>query len=210
MKILIVDDHALFREGMCYVLAQLAEDVAIVEAGTGAEALQTLESNHDIALVLLDIDMPGHDGFSVLEIFSRQHAALPIVILSASEDRVDMQRALDNGAVGFIPKSMTAPVMLSALRLILTGGVYVPPALVQSGGNETAAHFTALELESVLTTRQREVLIGMVKGKPNKIIAAELALSEATVKAHISAVFKVLRVSNRTQAASAAARVGLG
>jgi DNA-binding NarL/FixJ family response regulator len=192
VKILLADDHTLFREGMRHVLALLADDVAIVEAGDCVQALRAVEDNSDITLVLLDLHMPGRDGFAALDTLSRDYPVLPIVVLSGSENHADMRRALDNGAMGFIPKSATAPVMLSALRLVLSGGVYVPPALVQTGTGDTSA--------PVLTPRQIEVLVRVIEGKPNKIIAAELDLTEATVKAHVTAVFKALNVTNRTQA----------
>jgi DNA-binding NarL/FixJ family response regulator len=201
VKILLADDHTLFREGMRHVLAQLADDVEVIEAGTCAQALQAVEDHGDISLVLLDLHMPGRDGFAALDTLSRRYSALPIVVLSGSENRADMRRAIDNGAMGFIPKSATAPVMLSALRLVLSGGVYVPPELMRAG----AGAATAPEL----TPRQIEVLARVIDGKPNKIIADELGLSEATVKAHITAVFKALDVTNRTQAARAAETLGL-
>ena len=201
MKILLADDHTLFREGMRHVLVQLADEAEIVEAGNCAQTLQAVEDNVDISLVLLDLHMPGRDGFAALDTLSRRYSALPIVVLSGSENHADMRRALDNGAMGFIPKSATAPVMLSALRLVLAGGVYVPPALLQPGANNVSAQ--------ALTPRQIEVLTRVIEGKPNKIIAAELDLAAATVKAHVTAVFKALDVTNRTQAARAAERLGL-
>ncbi len=200
MKILLADDHALFREGMRHVLAQLDENVEIVEAGDCAQTLAAIGAQADFTLVLLDLDMPGEGGFAALDTLSEQHAALPIVVLSGSEERKDMRRALDSGAMGFIPKSATAPVMLSALRLVLAGGVYVPPALL--GGNTGEVAKSAPEL----TPRQLEVLDKMTEGKPNKIIAAELGLTEATVKAHVTAVLKTLNVTNRTQAVRAGER----
>jgi len=206
MKILVADDHTLFREGLRHVLARLADDVEIIEAGDCAQALEAVESHGDIVLVLLDLHMPGRDGFAALEVLSRRHMALPIVVLSGSEDRTDMQRALDGGAMGFIPKSASAAVMLSALRLVLAGGVYVPPAMVQAGARDAAPRSTP---ETVLTPRQIDVLARVIEGKPNKIIADELHLTEATVKAHVTAVFKALNVTNRTQAARAAERLGL-
>ena len=201
MKILLADDHTLFREGMRHVLTLLADDVEIVEAGNCAQALEAVADNGDVTLVLLDLHMPGRDGFAALDTLSRRYPALPIVVLSGSEHHADMRRALDNGAMGFIPKSATAPVMLGALRLVLAGGVYVPPALLQPGTNNAPA--------LALTPRQIEVLTRVIEGKPNKIIAAELDLTEATVKAHVTAVFKALDVTNRTQAARAAERLGL-
>jgi DNA-binding NarL/FixJ family response regulator len=207
VKILVADDHALFRAGMRHVLRQLADGVEIVEASDCAEALNAVESNDDIALVLLDLAMPGSDGFAALETLTRKHMALPIVVLSGSESRTDMQRALDTGAMGFVPKSATAPVMLSALRLVLAGGVYVPPELVQSTSTDTGVAPAAPA--PVLTPRQLDVLAGVVEGKRNKAIGVELGLSEATVKAHVSAVFKALGVNNRTQAVRAAERMRL-
>ena len=207
LRILLADDHALFRAGMCHVLVQLAPDLEIVEAGDCAQTLHAVESHDDIVLVLLDLRMPGWDGFVALETLSRQRSALPIVVLSGSESRADMRRALDQGALGFIPKSATAAVMLSALRLVLAGGVYVPPELLQSGASDAPPPTAKTSLS--LTPRQIEVLNCVTEGKPNKIIAAELGLTEATVKAHMTAVFKTLNVTNRVQAARAATRSGM-
>jgi DNA-binding NarL/FixJ family response regulator len=207
MKILIADDHALFRAGLRHVLAQLEDDVEVVEAADGRQTLECVDANPDTGLVLLDLDMPGPDGFAALASLSRRHPALPIIVLSGSEERSDMRRALDLGAMGFIPKSATAPVMLGALRLVLAGGVYVPPELIQSGSGVGIE--SSEELVSKLTPRQLDVLHCVIEGKPNKIIADDLGVSEATVKAHMSAVFKALEVDNRTQAARAAERLGL-
>jgi len=207
MKILLADDHALFREGMRHVLAQLTDDVQIVEAGHYEEVLKQTEANIDIGLALLDLHMPGKDGFAALDTLLQQFPVLPIVVLSASENRADMQRALDAGAMGFIQKSATAPVMLNALRLVLSGGIYVPPALVQ-GGSESERPSTSGGAVGI-TPRQLEVLAYVIEGRANKVIAAELGLTEATVKAHITAVFKALNVTNRTQAALVAERLGL-
>jgi DNA-binding NarL/FixJ family response regulator len=190
---------------MRHVLRQLTDGVEIVEASDCAQTLEAVDAHGDIALVLLDLNMPGHGGFAALETLSRERVALPIVVLSGSENRADMQRALQGGAMGFIPKSATAPVMLSALRLVLAGGVYVPPALVQFDTSQPAAQ--SPQPAPALTRRQMDVLARVIDGKPNKIIAAELGLTEATVKAHVTAVFKTLGVSNRTQAALAAERM---
>lgn len=207
MKILLADDHALFREGMRHVLAQLADDVRVVEAGDYAQVMEQAETHADIGLALLDLHMPGKDGFAALDSLAQRFPALPIVVLSASENRADMQRALDAGAMGFIQKSTTAPVMLNALRLVLSGGVFVPPAMVQPHAD--ADSVTSGDSALAITPRQLDVLRCMIDGKSNKVIAAELGLTEATVKAHITAVFKALRVTNRTQAALAAERLGI-
>lgn len=203
MKIVLADDHALFREGMRHMLAGLAADVEVIETGDCDQLLQAVDAEADITLVLLDLAMPGRDGFAALEVLARRCPALPIVVLSGSEDRADMRRALNRGAMGFIPKSATAPVMLSALRLVLAGGVYVPPAMVESSGSADDC------AQRVLTPRQIDVLARVIEGQQNKAIAAALGLSEATVKAHVTALFKTLNVRNRTQAARAAERLGL-
>ena len=207
MKILLADDHAPFREGMRQVLRQLADGVEIIEASDCTQALDAAHAHEGIVLVLLDLDMAGRDGFAALETLSREHLTLPVLVLSGSEHRADVQRALDGGAVGFIPRSATASVMLSALRVVLAGGVYVPPERVQPGEGE--AQPTSIERRPALTPRQIDVLARVVEGKRNKAIGVELGLSEATVKAHITAVFKALGVTNRIQAARAAERLRL-
>ena len=210
MKILVADDHALFREGMRHLLPQLQPGVGIVEAGSCAEALRAVETNDDIALILLDLAMPGRDGFAALEILSRTYSRIPVVVLSASENRDAMRRALDNGALGYIPKTTSATVMLQALRLVLAGSIYVPPALVQPAALSAAVAAPATLSSHGLTPRQCDVLALVIDGKSNQTIATELGLSKATVKAHIAAAFRALGVNNRAQAATAAKRLGLG
>lgn len=210
MKILVADDHPLYRAGLRHVLAQLSESVTLVEAENHAQVESQATAQRDFSLVLLDLYMPGSHGIPALQKLVGQFPALPIVVLSASEDRADMQRAFDAGAMGFLPKSTPPAVMLSALRLVLDGGVYVPPELVRSNSDSSyaAAPLGGMKLDrsSDLTQRQSDVLAGVLEGKSNKAIAGELGLTEATVKAHITAVFKALKVSNRTQAALAVSR----
>jgi len=204
MKILVADDHPLFRAGIRHVLQQLDEVVEIVEADDHAQVIAHLERHGDIALLLMDLTMPGMEGLTALTVLTQRYPALPIVILSASEERTDMQCSLDGGALGFIPKSSTPGVMLHALRLVLAGGVYVPPALVQ--GLPATTHVEPANKHDQLTPRQSAVLARVIEGKSNKAIASELGLTEATVKAHVTAVFKTLRVANRMQAAIAAGK----
>lgn len=201
MKILIADDHALFRAGVRHAIGQLSGEVEPIEAENCAEALAAVERHTDIALVLLDLHMPGRNGFVALETLSRQDPTLPIVVVSASDDRSDMRRALDSGAMGYIPKSVPTAVLLNALRLVLSGGIYVPPEMIEWDRPPIG--------DAPLTARQLDVLARIIEGKPNKVIARELELSEATVKAHVTAVFKALNVTNRTQAVSAVQRLGL-
>jgi DNA-binding NarL/FixJ family response regulator len=204
MKILVADDHPLFRAGIRHVLLQLDVVVDIAEADDHSAVMLHLERHNDIALLLMDLAMPGMEGLTALETLTRRYPALPIVVLSASEERTDMQSSLDSGALGFIPKSSTPAVMLHALRLVLAGGVYVPPALVQ--GSVAGVTADLANKRDELTPRQSAVLARVVEGKSNKAIASELGLTEATVKAHVTAVFKTLRVANRMQAAIAAGK----
>ena len=204
MKILLVDDHNLFRAGLRHVLYQLDERIEVVEAENCSQALKAIEHQCDFALALLDLHMPGDDGFVALAAISRESPTLPIVVLSASESHSDMRRALDGGAMGFIPKSTAVPIMLNALRLVLAGGIYIPPDLLRTRDEGRVESSQSL---GELTARQLDVLNLVLEGKTNKAIANELKLSEATVKAHITAVFKTLRVTNRTQAALAVERL---
>lgn len=206
MKVLVADDHGLFREGIRHLLADLGEAVEVLEAGNGAAALSCAAAHADIDLVLLDLNMPDMNGFAALEQFGDRFPGLPVVILSAETRRADMQRALELGALGFIPKDSTGSVMLQALRLVLAGGIYVPPALAPPApGKAGAADAPAARL----TERQREVLALLARGETNKEIAAHLDLSEATVKMHVTAIMKALGASNRTQAVLAAERLKL-
>lgn len=196
MKFLVVDDHALFREGICQALNRMENTVSVLEASTCEQAIECVSTNPDLDLVLLDLNLPGKHGFDALDELTTSYPALPVVILSASNLQLDVKRALDKGAVGFIHKDTTSKIMLNALRMVLAGGIYVPPNMVEveaSGENS----------ESVkdLSQRQLQVLTLLKKGYSNKLIASDLALAEATVKMHVTAIFKCLGVSNRTQAA---------
>lgn len=205
MKILVADDHPLFRAGIRHTLLQLADSVTVLEADDHEQAAGLAAQHGDITLALLDLHMPGVEGLNALAALIQQFPALPIVVLSASDSRDVMQRAFDCGAVGFIHKSTPPNVMLSALRLVLEGGTYVPPVFVQSAAAPTEEPMPGTEL----TQRQSEVLARVLEGKPNKAIAREMGLTEATVKAHVAAAFKTLKVANRTQAAMTVSKLGL-
>lgn len=206
LKLLIVDDHALFREGLCHVLRELDEQADILEAPDYERALQHAAATPELDLVLLDLNMPGKDGFTALDSFATRYPTLPVVILSASSLRSDIQRALDAGAMGYIPKDTTSAIMLGALRLILAGGIYIPPNLAQA---DTPAASDRPRNRSALTPRQLDVLALLVQGISNKDIATRLGLSEGTVKMHVTSIFRELGVSNRTQATLAAQNAGL-
>ena len=204
MKILVIDDHALFREGLRHVLNEFEAQVSVLDASDYDRALQHVSANPDLDLVLLDLNMPGKDGFIILNIFAKTYPAMPVVIISASSQRSDIQRALDSGAVGYIPKDTTSAVMLNALHLVLSGGIYVP-----SDMRLKSQRYQSDDRVPALTPRQLQVLKQIAQGNSNKVIASELELSEATVKMHVTSIMKSLGVSNRTQAAMAAEKLRL-
>lgn len=205
LKLLLVDDHSLFVAGMRHVLGQLDADLQLLETNDGAGAMRLAAEHPDLDLVLLDLQLAGHSGLDVLRAMSRDLPAVPVVVVSASEDPDDVRRALDGGALGYVPKSSTAPVMLSALRLVLAGGVYFPPDLVDAAAPQPPAPAGPDQTptaESIgLTSRQLEVLSYVVAGCSNKEIARRFDLSVGTVKAHVSAILRTLGAKNRTEAA---------
>lgn len=215
MKILIADDHELFRDGLRHVLTQLDGTVSVVEASDYPQAISLAETESDLGIVLLDLGMPGmswNEGIQLLR--KTLPADVPVIVLSASDDRRHVLQAVNLGAAGFIPKTSSSRVMLSALKLVLSGGVYLPPALLdQSGDSELSDNVGTRSIQenaaSFLTPRQREVLTLLGQGKSNKEIARVLQLAEGTVKLHVTAILKALNVNNRTRAVVAASQMGL-
>jgi DNA-binding NarL/FixJ family response regulator len=216
VKVLIIDDHPLILEALRHTLAPLDQVVDLHDAKTATEARKLVAAHEDADLMLLDLGLPEVDGFSLLSEFRERYPTIPVVVLSGSDRREDVMRAIDLGAMGYIPKSSTSQVMLSALRLVLSGGVYLPPiALVSDGApaprpaiNPTRdRQITPRELG--LTDRQCQVLALLLQGKPNKIICRELDLAEGTVKIHVAAILRALNVNTRTQAVVEASRLGL-
>lgn len=223
MKILITDDHPLFRDGLRYVLQPLDEDLTIFEAGNFDETVGIATAHPDLDVVLLDLAMGGTHGLAALQRLRGRFPALPVVIISASEDGDTMRRALDLGAQGFIPKSSSSSVMLGALRLVLAGGIYLPPAFLAEVKTIPARDKKDFDAPSPargsvssppgpahgLTLRQLEVLSLVCKGFANKEICNLLGLSEGTVKIHVTAILKALNVTNRTRAVIVARELGL-
>lgn len=200
MKFLVVEDHALTREGVRLALAALGDDVTVLDASNVEAALISIDRHPDIDLVLLDLGLPGDDGLSLLTALRRDQNTVPVVVISGADDRNHVIKALDLGASGFIPKSSSVEVMLQAVRLVLAGETYIPQqALALPLGREGSAGADRQGARD-LTERQRRILTLMAQGKPNKIIAAELNISEATVKSHVTEILRVLKVTNRTQA----------
>ncbi|WP_292593567.1 response regulator transcription factor, partial [Mesorhizobium sp.] len=169
MKILVVDDHVLIREALRGILKELKDDAEIIEAPDSRRAMQCVEANPDLELILLDLNLPDSSGFDVLAELRERHPALSVVMLSASNNRDDIARALDLGALGFIPKSAQREVMLSALKLIFAGGIYVPPEILGRPQPAPAIQPRSGRLRSAaelgLTKRQMDVLALMMQGK---------------------------------------------
>jgi two-component system nitrate/nitrite response regulator NarL len=211
MKLLVVDDHPIVRDGLAALLGRLGPDTVVLQVGDAVRALAMAVEHADLDIVILDIAMPGMDGLHALSEFGRVRPELPVIVISASEDARDAREALAKGALGYVPKSASQHTLLSAIRLVLDGDLYVPPLILGEPPLSPAldAWSAAVPAGSALTRRQIEVLKQLSQGKSNKSIALELGLSEKTVKAHVTAIFKALNVANRTQAAAAAREAGL-
>lgn len=206
MKILVVDDHVLIREALRGLFRDLRPEAVVLEAADAAHAVALLAEQPDIALILLDLSLPDRDGLGLLAELRARHPAISVVVLSGFADRANVMRALDQGALGFIPKSAGREVMTSALRLVFSGGVYIPPEILASKSPTAKPQLPASDLG--LTGRQGDVLALMMQGKSNKAICRRLDLAEATVKNHVTAILKALGVSNRTEAVLAASARG--
>ena len=215
MRVLIVDDHPLIREGLVRVVRAVDGVSGVIEAGDAVSAREAA-ADMQIKLILLDLAVPGAVGLNLLEALRRDRPDVPVVIVSASDSRGEVLRSIDAGAMGFISKRSSTPVLLSALRLVLAGGVYVPPHVIDTDSDipSVAAGDIAADPATRLATlgltgRQADVLALVVQGKPNKEICRELRMAEGTVKTHITAILRTLKVSNRTQALFTVSRLGL-
>jgi DNA-binding NarL/FixJ family response regulator len=215
VKVLVVDDHALIREGLRPVLEALAEGgepVQVLEAHDYARALELAAAHPDLDLALLDFNLPNVVGFAALVDIQERFPALPVVMMSGDDDPGVVREAIERGALGFIPKSSPKAVIMSALRLVLSGGTYVPREIM---GRARAAKPAprgdgAPDGRSLgLTPRQTEVLERVLAGKSNKVICRELGLAEGTVKNHVAAVLRSLDATNRVEAVIAAAKRGI-
>lgn len=204
MVFLVIDDHPLVREGLASVLQQLGGPVEVLQASDGAQGLGIVAQRADLACVLVDLIMSGMDGLTTVEALSAQYPLLPVVVISSSEEPADVRLALRAGARGYCPKSSGSGTILAAVRLVLGGEIYVPPLMVDAAQDAIGAGSS-----EALTDRQTEVLRLLCKGHPNKIIGRMLDMQEKTVKGHVTAIFRVLGVVNRTQAVEAARKIGI-
>jgi DNA-binding NarL/FixJ family response regulator len=221
MKVLLIDDHPLILQALQSVIEGLGNDTTVVAAGSARAARDTLKADPDFDLVLLDLSLGDADGFDVLAEFRAADPALPVVVVSASDRSSDVIRAVDAGAMGFVPKRANNETLFEALNMVMSGGIYVPPMTLRSEpaarpGGDTVPSVLRVVRESAqdsgfqsnpmplaelgLTPRQTDVLALLLKGQPNKLIARELNLSVETVKDHVAAVLRALNVSSRTQA----------
>lgn len=219
MNVLVVDDHPLIHEALTTLLPRLDRAVSIVKAENAAQAREAVQSSDTLNLILLDLSLPDESGMTTLESLREMAPQIPVVILSAHEGRDVVTSCIEAGAMGFIPKTSKPEVLLSALQLVVQGGVYLPPTLLlqtprppvgMPAAPLTARDQPALRPQDIgLTQRQGEVLSLLVQGKPTKLICRKLGIAEGTAKIHISAIFKALNVSNRTEAVFATSRLGL-
>lgn len=230
MKVLIADDHRLIIEGVKLKLAELGQPIdAIVAMNLEEMDAALAEHGPQLDLAMVDIAMPGTHGLEHVAALRGRVPALPVIVLSGSEDPDLMRQAMDLGVLGFIPKAYSPDVMLSAIRLVLAGGIYIPPMLLanaqakawQGGEHAGNAHWQAAAaapaasasqnsldgLRNLLTERQIDVMRLLSQGKPNKLIARDLGISEGTVKIHLAAIFRALNVRNRVEAVVASRKL---
>lgn len=228
MKVLLIDDHPLILQALQSVIQGLGDDVTVVGVDSARAARETLKADSDYDLVLLDLQLGDADGFDVLVEFRAKYPALPVVVVSASDRTSDVIRAVDAGAMGFVPKRASNESLFEALHMVMSGGIYVPPMTMGSEknatppGGDTVPDVLRVMRDSAeepgfqsheplkalgLTPRQTDVLALLLQGKPNKLIARELNLSVETIKDHVAAVLRALNVNSRTQAVLAVSQM---
>jgi DNA-binding NarL/FixJ family response regulator len=205
-RLLIADDHPLFRGALREAVGGLLEHVEITEAGTFEEVADLLERGGEVDLILLDLAMPGVRGFSGLMYMRAQYPSVPVIVVSANDDPTAIRRCMEFGASGFIPKTLGVEAMRNAIRRVLDGGVWTPPDIDLATGSDTETADLMARM-ATLTPQQVRVLMMLSEGLLNKQIAYQLGVSEATVKAHVSAILQKLGVESRTQAVIAAAKI---
>jgi DNA-binding NarL/FixJ family response regulator len=208
MNILLVDDHALFREGLRALMLKLSPDITIYEAASLEGAIDECRATQ-FRMALLDLGLSQSDGLETLDAFRIGVPGVPVVVLSGDEAPQRIRAAIDRGAVGYVPKSHTSDLMIAALRLVLSGGVYLPPLALDDdlGFGQGSAPIT--QTFARLSPRQREVAQLLLQGQSNKVIGRKLGLSEGTIKAHVSAIYQIIGAKNRVEAVTLAAKSGI-
>ena len=200
MKILLIDDHALFRDGFFLLLEGLGLSVETFEASSYESAKNIMDQHGDLDLVLLDLGLPGVSHLDALTAIRRCMPKSKLVVLSGNENSKMIEDALNQGAKGYIPKSSPAKIMLNAMKLIISGGTYIPPEILVNIKHTAQDASFDDALVHRLTPRQYDVLSHLVDGASNKEIGTALKLTESTVRAHVAAILKEFNVKNRTQA----------
>ncbi len=208
-KIVIADDHPLFRAALRQAVAQALGDVEVIEADSLTALQETVEQHADADLVLLDLHMPGTNGFTGLVYLRGRNPGIPVVVVSGSEEPRVMRRAIEYGASGFIPKSSSLDGIADAITAVLEGEVWLPEDIGDPADDEPDADSEFAAKLSSLTPQQFRVLMMLTEGLLNKQIAYELSVSEATIKAHVTAILRKLGVHSRTQAVIEASRLGV-
>ena len=208
-RLVIADDHPLFRGALREAVSGLLEHADIAEAGTFEAAAELLEQGGDVDLILLDLTMPGVRGFSGLMYMRAQYPSVPVMVVSANDDPAVIRRCMEFGASGFIPKTLGVDAMRAAIKRVLDGGVWTPPDVDLTAGADAESSELMARM-ATLTPQQVRVLMMLSEGLLNKQIAFQLGVSEATVKAHVSAILQKLGVESRTQAVIAAAKIEAG
>ena len=205
--VIVADDHPLFRTALKEALEESQGETRFLEANSFESLQQLVDSNPEVDLVLLDLHMPGIRGFAGLIYLCKRYPSVPVVIISANDDPVVIRRALDHGAAGFIPKSSSMETIMDAIGAVLMGEIWAPDLRSPGQGGQDASELELAERMAQLTPQQFKVLMMMSQGLLNKQIAYDLGVSEATVKAHVTAIMNKLGVSNRTQAVLAASKL---
>ena len=209
MKLLVVDDQAMVRQGIAALLAHDDPSTIVLEAGDSAEGLALASEHQDLDLVFLDLALPGMGGMAAIVEFGRKRPDVPVIVLTASDDPQKVRQAFELGALGYVPKSANAQTLLAALRLVLSGSAFVPDLLLRDGPSSRAAGGGSGGGRARLTARQAEILDCLRQGLSNKEIGLRLVLSEKTVKAHVTGVLRALGAANRAEAVRLARVSGL-
>ncbi len=209
MRVLITDEQSLFRDGLSLRLQQINPDMAIIQAANLADMHKILSKEKDLDFLILDIDLTNLNTAEIIDKIKISNPSTKIIAISSSEDTKKIKRILSFGVKGYIPKKLDSNILSGALKLILDGGTYIPPIMLDNAINSNIYCQTISPLKKNLTNRQSQVLDLIAQGKSNKQIAYDMGVSEATVKLHINALLRSLKVNNRTQAVITAQKMGL-